>query len=155
MVSKRGELTTTEIVEIVFGVAVVFVMAWLLYALISPGFDKTDETVQSYFDSFEKVMEDGGGSFLMWQPADEDKEFYLVYFQNRSFFEARRKFYSLGNNVNHVCVCYWDGDDTKCESCKNLDMPLVLGVAGESWVVNVGERIEIVKEEYYYNVIKI
>ena len=107
MISKRGELTTKEIIEIILGAAVVFVMVVLLYALISPVFDKMDETTKSYFESVEEVIEDGGGTFSMWQTVEEGKEFYLVYFQNRSSLEIRRKFYSLGNNVNHVCVCYW------------------------------------------------
>ena len=117
------------------------------------GFDKVDETAESYFESFEKVIEDGGGGFSMWQTEEKGKEFYLVYFQNRSSFEARRGFSSFGNNVNHVCVCYWDGDDTKCESCKNLDMPLVKdGNAGEPWVVMVGEELAIVNKGDYYEV---
>ena len=157
MVNKRGELTTTEIVEIVLGVAVVFVMAWLLYALISPGFDKVDEIADAYLDSFEGVIDDGGGSFSMWQLVDKGMEFYLVYFQNKSSFDGGgRMFYSFGNNVNHVCVCYWDGDDTKCEVCRNLNEPMVIdGEVGESWAVATGQEIEIVDKGDYYEVTKI
>ena len=156
MISKRGELTTKEIVEILLAVAAVFVLVIFLYSVISPSFNKVDETAKSYFESFEKIIEDGGGSFSMWQTEEKGKEFYLVYFQNRSFFKMRRDFYSFGENINHVCVCYWGGDDAKCESCKNLDMPLVKdGDAGEPWVVSVGEEIEIVETEGYYNVTKV
>jgi len=153
MISKRGELTTKEILEIILAVAVVLVMAFLLYKLISPSFNVVDETAKSYFESFEKVIEDGGGSFSMWQAEEEGKEFYLVYFQNRTSFKMRRSFYSLGENVNHVCVCYWEGGDAKCESCGNLDMPLVKDDKfWEPWVVVVGEEIEIVDKGEYYNV---
>ena len=161
MISKRGELTTKEIMEIILAAAVVLVLAFLLYRLISPSFDYNEEAAKSYYDSFEEVMAEGGGSFLMWQPEKEGVEFYLAYFHNDpSFFLTRgknpvivRKFESFGNNVNHVCVCYWDGKSMKCNYCSDLDMPLVKdGKEGEAWVLMVGEEIKITKGEDCYNV---
>lgn len=154
MISKRGELTTNEILEIVLAVVVVLVLAVLLYKLISPSFDRVDETAESYFDSFGKVISDGGGSFSMWQPEEKGEKFYLAYFQNKTSFGEGREFSSFGNNVNHVCVCYWKGGDVKCENCMDLDLPMVKeGKVGESWVVGAGEEIEIIKRDDYYEVV--
>ena len=155
MMNRRGELTTTEIVEIVLGVAAVFAMAVLLYALISPGFDKVDETAESYFDSFEGVIDDGGGSFLMWQPEEKGKKFYLIYFKNKpSFTVGKQQFFSLGNHVNHVCVCYWDGDDSKCDYCKDLNKPLRMAGEDGPWTITIGQGIEVVDKGDYYEVVK-
>ena len=160
MISKRGELTTEELLEIILAVAVVVGLGVLLYRLISPSFDYNDETARSYFDSFEKVIEDGGGSFSMWQPEKGDGEFYLAYFQNDpSFFLRRvdgsvRRFWSSSVGVNYVCVCYWDGKEMNCDYCSNLDMPMVKkeGSVEGSWVVSVGEKIDIVKGDDSYEV---
>ena len=158
MISKRGELTTTEILEIILAVAVVLALVVLLYRLISPSFDRVDETAKSYFDLFEEAVEDGG-SFSMWQPEEKGREFYLVYFHDRTSFKIKREsgeveFSSFGNNVNHVCVCYWDGEVAKCESCKNLDLPMVKdGEIGEPWVMTMGEEVEIKKMDGYYEVV--
>jgi len=155
MMDKRGELTTKEILEILLGAAVVFVLAVLLYSLISPGFDKLDETAESYFEAFEEVIDNGGGSFLLWQPEDKGKKFYLVYFKDKPSFDVDgRTFFSLSDHVNHVCVCYWDGKNTKCDYCKDLDLPLIeKGESEERWAVTIGQEIVITKKERFYEVV--
>ena len=67
-----------------------------------------------------------------------------------------RKFLSFGENVNHVCVCYWDGEEIKCNYCSNLDMPLVEGgKMGELWAISFGEKIMVEKMEEYYEITKV
>ena len=157
MVSKRGELTTNEILEIILAVVAVLVMAYLLYGLISPRFDKTDKTAESYFKSFNEVISDGGGSFSMWQPENSGEVFYFAYFGGDMVFYLRdgdsiSKFFSFGDNVNHFCICYLD-KEVKCNYCSNLDMPLVFeGKTDESWILGVGEKVNVVKRESYYEV---
>jgi len=158
MLNKRGELTTEEIIEIVLGAAVVLVMAVLLYNLISPTFNRGDKISESYFDSFEEELEvaDKGdiGRFSIWQPEEDKREFYLVYFQDKSVFgTGTRIFYSSGDNVNHICICSWEKRESTCSYCKNLELP-VSRISFEedysSWAIGVGESVEIEKMEDYY-----
>lgn len=149
-------MTTKEIMEIILGGAAVLLLIVLLYNLISPNFDVGDETAKVYFDSLEEQIavadkEGGVGSFSIWLPRGEDdeKEFLLVYFGNHSSRKGpMRTFYSLGNNVNHICICSWDEGEDKCNYCKNLDLPVVRERdMGETWAVGIGPKFEIRKME--------
>ena len=158
-INKRGELTTKEIMEIVLGGAATLLLVVLLYNLIAPNFDKTEETAKSYFDSFEDavaVADSGGtGSFEMWMPTRKDsKKYFLIYFGRGSRFgKAPDVYTSFGDNVNHVCVCYWEGLDV-CRYCRNLNYPAVLVEGEEQWAITAGEKIEITKKGDYYEIVR-
>ena len=163
--NRCGELTTKEIMEIILGAVAFLLLAVFLYQLISPNFNKGKETSESYFDSFKEqvtVVDSGGvGSFSIWQPENkkEGREFYLVYFGNSSSYGGDKKFYSFGNNLNHVCVCYWKEGDSLCDSCENLKYPvLVFGLAEDDsgrWAMGIGEKIEITKGDEVYEIKKV
>jgi len=160
MRSKRGDMTTKEILEIVLGGAVVLLLLLLLYNLIMPDFDEGDKTAEAYFESLEKEIgaadSDNVGSFSIWQPSDDGREFFLIYFGNHSSYgESPRKFYSLGNNVNHICVCSWDDGVDVCDYCRNLELPVRYNGDVESWAVGVGSRLKITRAGGYYEFVKI
>ena len=119
---KRGEFTTTELLEIVLAAAAGFVLIALLYNLIAPSFNKEEKTAESYLNSFTdavKVADEGGtGVFSMWQPSDI--KYSLVYFGTKSQYEG---YSAIRKNQNTVCVCYNDGSKTTCEKCSDLDYP--------------------------------
>lgn len=158
MISKKGDMTTKEILEIVLGGAIVLVLLVLLYNLISPNFDVGDETSKAYFDSLEDQIavadSDSVGSFSIWMLADEDdeREFFLVYFGNTSSFgSGERRFYSLEDNLNHLCICSWEDGDSKCSYCMNLKLPVASDFFDEvgyaPWAVGAGKRQKITKVE--------
>ena len=164
MLNKKGMLVK-ESMEIILGVVATFILVVLLYNLISPNFDKGDETAESYFDSFKEQVSvadsEGVGSFSIWQPENkkEKRKFYLVYFGDSSSYGKDLKFYSLGNNLNHVCVCYWDDGDTLCDYCENLEFPVFVAGLSEDdsgcWAIGVREEIEITKGDGVYEVKKV
>ena len=161
MLGKRGEMTTKEILEIVLGGAAVLLLLLLLYNLISPDFDEGDETAKAYFESLEKEIAvadgEGVGSFSIWQPSDDGgREFFLVYFENHSSYGASlRKFHSLGDNVNRICVCSWENGVDKCSYCKNLDVPVRYNGGVELWAVGSGDNLKITRVEDAYEFVKI
>ncbi|MFH1238321.1 MAG: hypothetical protein ABIH79_00240 [archaeon] len=165
MLNKRGELTTKEILEIILGAAAFLLLAVLLYNLISPNFDKGEETAESYFGSFKEqivVADSGGvGSFSIWSPEDkeEKRNFYLVYFGSSSSYGNELKFYSLGDNLNHLCLCSREKDGSECGYCNNLEYPVfAVGLSVDKdgrWAIGVGEKIEITKGDEVYEVRKV
>lgn len=149
--NKKGELMTKEIDELILGVVAVIVMTVLFYNLISPNFDKGDETAEAYFGIFNeelRIADSGGvGNFLMWQP-EEDVGFYLVYFVDAMSFE---EFRSVGNNKNHICVCYLEDGEGTCEYCENLKYPVLKDGRSGRWKIGFGENLEMRKEGDYYD----
>lgn len=163
MLNKKGAMMTKEVMEVVLGGAVVLVLLFLLYNLIAPNFDKGDETMDAYLNSLKDQIavadDEGVGSFSIWQPVDDDekKEFYLVYFGNHSSFGVSpRKFYSLGNNLNTICVCSWTKDESSCGACENLEFPVLFGDVEdyESWAVGLGDKLKITRKEDYYEFVR-
>lgn len=162
---KKGALPDKEILEIILGAAVFLLLAVFLYQLISPNFDKGDETAEGYFDSFMEqvsVADSGGvGSFSIWLPEDdkEERKFYLVYFGGSSSYGNDLNFYSLGNNLNHICVCSSEEGDVNCNHCENLEYSvLVEGIGVDDkgrWAIGVGEKIEIVLGGEVYEIRKV
>ena len=165
MLNKRAELTTKEIMEIILGAAAFLILAVFLYQLISPNFDRGDETAKSYFSNFNEqvAVADSGevGLFSIWLPENkkEKRKFYMVYFGNRSSYGVGIKFYSLGDNLNHICVCSLEGKETNCNSCENLKYPVFpVGFDEDDygrWAIGVGKKIEIVKGEDVYEFKKV
>jgi hypothetical protein len=161
--NKRGELTTKEIIEIVLGGAATLLLIVLLYSLIAPNFDRDDEVAKSYFNSFEDavaVADDGEtGSFSMWMPAEnkKDKEYFLIYFGAgvTHKIEGNHEYTSFGDNINHICICYFEDIDI-CGYCRNLNYPVTLsGVSDDKWAVAMNEEIEIIKSEDVYEIKKV
>jgi hypothetical protein len=154
MKSKKAALVDKEIIELALGAAAVFVLAILLYGLIAPNFDKVDKSAEGYFDAFVEevgVVKNGGvGRFSIWQLEEKsDVKFYLVYFGEGVSYE--NKFYSFGDNNNHVCVCY-DDEETKCNYCMDLEKPALMDGRAK-WGVGVGEKLSIEDKGEFYEVV--
>ena len=164
MLNKRG-IIEKEIPELILGAVIFFLLAGLLYNLMSPDYAIADETAESYFKSFMEqvaVADSGGvGSFSIWLPENEKekRKFYLVYFGGSSSYGNGLNFYSLGNNVNHICGCFSEDGDVSCDFCENLDYPVFVdGIDVDDvgrWAIGVGEKIEIVLKEGVYEIRKV
>lgn len=128
---KNGELTTTEIVEIVLSAACVLVLVWLLYSLIAPSFSREEEVAKSYFSFFNDAIgvadKSGVGNFSVWQK-ETSAMYYLVYFGDKISYRLTDSliFQSVGKNKNHFCVCYVKKDKSNCVSCEDLNYPVRL-----------------------------
>lgn len=164
--NRRGELTTQEILEIILAGAAVLLMGFLLYRLISPSFDVNDETAKAYFDSFMDAIKvadsDGDGVFSMWQP-EGDVSFHVVYFGGRrSVARGERgemEFFSFGKNENHVCLCYIEEGESECGYCENLKYPATYDdgqsdLESEKWAFGSQNRVEIIKREDVYEIVR-
>jgi hypothetical protein len=143
MKTKQGELTTKEIIEFVLGGAVIVLLVILLIALISPYWDKNEQTAKSYFktlqDEIKKADEGGVGDFNIWQN-QKDAWFYVVYFGDKviwrkeiSYFYGEKKVNALFSFVNSfgenaLCICYGYPESFKnrelisfeCDYCMKL-----------------------------------
>ena len=152
-------MTTKEILEIILAAAGIILLAVLIYNLISPDFDKDEEAAKSYFASLEEQIgvADAGdvGRFSLWQDDGEDAEFFVVYFADKPFWPADKKFHSWGNNVNHICVCYVEGKLDTCGPCRDLNYPVKKDDSLEGWAIAEGESIEINREGDFYVVAKV
>lgn len=130
MVSKKGALLNKELIELILAAVGIFLLLIVMYNLISPNFDKKDKTSEAYFDSFlekiDSLLSEGGAEFSFWQPSNSKEEYYLVYFGDKVNIDAgSMKFYSLGSNSNHTCVCHLDKkNEYLCDYCINLNYPL-------------------------------
>ena len=161
MKGKRAgtKMISRETIGLILGVAVVILLALLMYMLIAPYFDKDKETAKSYFGTLEeeigKAGQEGGGEFMMWQEEEKTK-FYLVYFGERKYFDyGNIKFSSFGNNENHICICYVKkNEEPICDNCKNLNKPATgffsSEVGEQSKVAVKGDKLKITKDEDYY-----
>lgn len=84
--SKKGGMTIGQIVKLILAIAVVFILLFLSVRLLSPIFNRGDETAKSYMETLKdeiKVADKGRvGEFYMWwvDGREGEKDFYLVYF---------------------------------------------------------------------------
>lgn len=161
MKSKKGELLSNNLIELIVSVAVVFVLVVLLFKLFSPVFDEGDKTAESYFESLGRAVETadsgGEGSFFMMDDGDDKLEFYLAYFGSvASFGNDGRSFTRSEQGEKIICVCYRKSGNVVCNYCEDLKLS-VQGGEGEKegWVIEEGERIVIIKKEGYYEFAKI
>ena len=127
---KKGNFTTNEIVGLVLGAVAVFVLLWLLSSLVYSSFVREKEISETYFNFFNdavSIADKGGtGYFGTWQE-EKGARYYLVYFGSGIEYKyGGLVFQSIGENVNHVCVCYAKvgGSTTNCEYCENLKYPI-------------------------------
>lgn len=155
-INKKGSLETKEILEVILAAAGILILVLLFFKLVFP-YNPEKETAKAYFDDLKsKIAEVDAGhaeEFYMWQP-EVDTKYFVVYFgQGTSFITPINgtsvKFSSIGNNENHICVCYVEKGSEKgiCPSCMNLDLPIY----GEESKFAVGrEKIEIKKDNNNY-----
>ena len=120
---KRGSYAMEQPLELILAIAGAGVLIFLFISLVAPSFNKVDKAADSYFDSLiEKMGEvdfENERSYSFWQDL-EGVDFFIVYFGERT---VVRDFYSLGNNENHICLCYNEKKEWVCNHCKNLDGP--------------------------------
>jgi lysozyme len=162
MTNKRGELVTSEIIEVVLVVAGVFVIVVFLYNLISPTFDRGDKISESFLGILEEQIEiadsGGMGEFYFWgleSAEGENLDYFLVYFGDRNSVNLTLdvSFVSEGNNKNNVCICSFDEGITSCKHCKVLELPALFSQDTEEMFVGEGRKIGIVNEKTHYNFI--
>ena len=161
MKSKRGELVTSEIIEVVLVVAGVFVIVVFLYNLISPTFDRGDKISESFLGILEEQIEiadSGTGEFSFWgieSVEGNDLDYFLVYFGDRNSvnYSSDVSFVSEGNNKNNICICSLDEKFTSCKHCKDLELPVLFNPDPEEIFVGKGRKIGIVNEKTHYNFI--
>lgn len=146
---KRGALVDNEFIELILATACIIGMIFLLYNLIAPSFDKNDKTAEAYLNYFVEAVDaadkTGTGTFSIWQ--EDNVKFYLVYFGNKINLEiGGLKFNSVGNNKNHICVCYGE----QCSRCTNLDYPVKFNDEGNSAELIRGLNLEVKKAGGFY-----
>jgi len=150
---KKGELVTEEILELILAAAAVFLLVLLFYNLLSPGFDKTEETSESYFNVLEEQMalaKSGGEGQMVFIGSEKDKRRYaIVYFGEDNLYEEDYSFEGTGGypefavakflkwkegKENTICICSggFDGETAYCDDCKDLEHPAVIGWWGEA-----------------------
>lgn len=175
--NKKGDLTITEILELVLAAAGIFLLIFLLYKLIAPNFDKENETAKSYLQTFQTELKkaDAGqiGEFSIWQ----DKKIFLVYlgkYKNFAYNEPGRigkenthLFSTLNAYDNYLCFCYDDGEKyvpynnseyrkTICKNCISLNVPARISGAIQAnnlgqWAANYMQKVIIQKQGDQYN----
>lgn len=154
---KGSTFTHNEMLGLVLAGACLIILAVLLFMLISPYFSKKDETLKSYFQSFnQNIIKTNGGEFMIYQ----DDDVYLVYFGNRSVYglpgESWR--FSLKKPFNNM-LCFCRKSDAvnnkacKTDFCTSLGRPAVLiPNFGEDFrfAVGINEKLLIRPEEDKY-----
>ena len=167
MLNKVGgtRLGMKEIIELLIAIGAIIILALLLFNIFAPDFDKDQKTAESYLNRLEKellqVDSGGEGEFYFFKLGEKDTDFYLVYFgkevrvnnPNAQKKNEELEFYSIGNNENHMCICYrkYGEKDTFCSACSNLDHPVNL-YGWDSWIRWPGSKLNIsrVSDEYVF-----
>ena len=167
---KRGEMTIGQIAKLILAVVVAILLVTLAARLLSPIFDRGDETAKSYMKTLEDeiAIADSGetGEFYMWYLGDsgENREFYLVYFGETIEVKLERwvtevvpameatytyekdvsiMFNSFGQKPNRICVCSAEGVEAACNYCTDLEHPVSFVGKNDTWVEKSGKRISI------------
>ena len=156
MMNKRGG----PLINTITGLPIVAIGTLILIFLIvgilpSTTFNKTDKMSESYFKSFERVLNSvnsGGTEDFSMIKTNVDASFYLVYFGGVSTFG---KFAYLGDGKNMICVCSVYKKSTMCKYCKNLDLPIdyIMSDGKHSdipWDIAEGVRLDISKKGGHY-----
>jgi hypothetical protein len=158
---KKAVLFTKETIEFILAVALIALIIFLLYLLISPYFDKDEEISKSYIETLgvEIKKADGGGigEFQVWQ----DK-IHLIYFNKNPFFITKIgnrnqavSFIAPGWDRYYLCACYvYKGDEkTHCDACMSLNKQAEYETQKNSWIVWAGTRvyIRIIEGKYYFS----
>jgi len=151
-------LLDEESVKVIMAVAVFAGIVFLLFSLFSPVFNVADETAKSYFESFEKAVDEVPSSFFMMDNGKDELNFYLVYFGNINSFErdSVRFTRDIDGLDNVICVCSEDGDNMVCNYCKGMDLPVRFfykddgQYAVDSWSIGEGRQIKLNKDVEKY-----
>jgi len=145
-------MTFDQLVSLILGVGsviVLFLLGAAFWYAFTPALNEVDETAKSYFETFEKEIEDIDddkvGEFFMWYIGDNSTGYYLVYFGmgynvnytktiwTRQYHGGLWKyllpedsifqFHSLGNNKNRICVCSVTGNEEEGyeSNCKHCE----------------------------------
>jgi len=152
---NKKAIMIKEILEIILAAAGVFIVALLLYKIISPSFDKDKETAKSYFDTFQeeikKINSGQEGEFLIW----DNENVFLVYFGDKTSTNwFNHRFFAGAHDKNYICMCYLlkdKQDETKCEFCAYLKDDAkyfdLNNKEHDDWAVQKNEKIYISKQE--------
>jgi len=157
----RGEITVTQIVELLLAAGAIVVLILLFVGLFDFGaYSGPEAAAESYFKTLMEQVDVASnleiGEFQVWNFDPDENPVSLVYFGDQI---NHAKFSSFGENENHLCMCYREKGDSKpaCKACKNLDLPVhhVKGrllTSGEPFAVegNNMDNVEIRREEGRY-----
>lgn len=124
--NKKASLETKEIIELILGAAVTVVLILLIWALVSPSFNKSDKTASSYFDSLKKAIkevDDGAKSSTL--DLYQDRDMRIIYFGDEIYLKSYGyEFAPKTPSKNQVCVCYRSkGTKGVCDYCLKLQYP--------------------------------
>ena len=170
MKSKKGEIITKEIVELLIAAAGIVAIILLFYNFIAPSRDVVEETSEAFFDIFVEqisVVDNGGvGEFSIWQEV-KDAELFLIYFGKENGNSKRLKFRIGGEDFepygkyqydykNIYCMCSLKSGIPQCDYCANLASVAVLDNSlGGAWELKLNEKIKMKFENGFYNFTRI
>jgi hypothetical protein len=145
---KRGSLETKEIIEIVLAGAGIFVLIFLLWALIAPNFNQEEEAAKGYSTGLKAAIEeadrDGRSTFSLWGVDTK-----MVYFRGVNRVKLGEDiFYETENkDKNRICFCYENkpGDKNwQCDGCILLDKQV-------DFLLQGGPLKDTVDHIYFFN----
>lgn len=152
---RASSFVVNQTLEVILAVAVVVILAFLIFKLLSPNFESGLETSNSYMENLIKQVgiSDLGkeGKFSIWQEVKEHK-FFIVYFGDKVVVDyLDKRFTYLGSNENLICVCYTKNNgEGVCEVCEGLKRPAFLDGNSERWVIEEMKNFNINKEGESY-----
>lgn len=165
---KRGEVSSSFLIQVLLGIMGSAAIILLGFQLISPYYDSEGKGADAYLDSLKdgvySATQGKVGSFQIVDNGKEDLDYYLVYFGSKlnideeisdSIFAEDVSFsYSGVEAKNSICVCYGDEDFVLCDSCYSLDLPARVRVVGEKSLVVDGGDFWIGKEGVSFQINK-
>jgi len=157
MENKKGTtFTWNNLLSLLLAAAGIFLIVMFLWNLFYPVFDRTDERSESYFEGLERSISevDSYGTAEYHPLRMEDGGYYLVYFGERArHMEGDKKFISKKADENTLCICSYDGQESRCDNCMELDNPGAFEDL-ETWAVEVGTKLLVKKGEESYEFTK-
>ncbi len=132
MNNKKAVLETKEIIELILGAAVTLVLILLIWALVSPSFNKQEKTAEAYFESLKKAIgevDDGAKSVNL--DLYQDSSMRIVYFGEYLSVESYNYVFKPKTpSRNQVCVCYRVTKNHEaigvCNYCLKLKYPAIV-----------------------------
>ncbi len=136
MKTKKAELTTKEIIELILGAAAIFVLVMLVTSILNSQWDKDEEIAKGYLDMLNselEIAEQGGTGLFSIYESHED--FVFVYFGSRTAVYVTGKNYFKQDDImkHSACMCIEKEEGPKeaggrtfwyCEYCDSLDYPI-------------------------------
>lgn len=136
MKTKKAELTTKEIIELILAAAAIIVLVILVTSILNSQWDRDEEIAKGYLDMLNTeldVAEQGGtGLFRVYE---NHEDFVLIYFGSRTAVYVTEKNYFKQDDImkNSACMCIEKDRAPKeaegrtfwyCEYCTSLDYPI-------------------------------